>query len=67
MSTSSIVYFINYIIYSEKEDSWKFYGDGQGDSEDTSSAVYSEEILEKYITECENQIALAKIYIKEKL
>lgn len=62
--------YINEITYWKEEDIWRFCGDGQGDFEETSSAIESKKVLENYIKYCKNQIELAETYInlnKDKL
>ena len=55
--------FINNIFYSDNE--FRFYGDGMGDYEEISNHIKDPKVLENYILECREQIALAKQYLTE--
>ena len=49
----------------KNETAFKFFGDGQGDSEEIGSSA-AKEVVENYILDCLEQIEIAKDYLKTK-
>ena len=47
------------------ETAFRFFGDGQGDSEEIGSSA-TKEVVENYILDCLEQIEIAKEYLKTK-
>jgi hypothetical protein len=67
-----IVYYINEIHKSsllstktfEYKTEWIFYGDGQGDFEESSKQA-TKEVIKKYIDSCREQILFARQILRE--
>jgi hypothetical protein len=54
----------SFVTYKD-ETAFRFFGDGQGDSEEIGNSA-TKEVVENYILDCQEQIEIAKEYLKTK-